>query len=104
MLGMRGGVDVVSCGMREGDKIDRQMEKENRIPGGKMLSWMREWGWTWADRNLLWTKRTALPQQIPTTTDEKRGRKLTEVRWIESCVAVISERKNEPRRKGEELA
>lgn len=55
-------------------------------------------------QNLLWTKRTALPQQIPTTTDEKRGGKLTEVRWIESCVAVISERKNEPRRKGEELA
>ena len=42
---------------------------------------------------------TSLPLQR-----EKRGRKLTEVRWIESCVAVISERKNEPRRKGEELA
>ena len=50
---MRGGVDVVSCGMREGDKTDRQMEKENRIPGGKMLSWMRDWGWTWADRTAL---------------------------------------------------
>lgn len=55
-------------------------------------------------QNLLWTKRTALPQQIPTMMDEKRGGKLTEVRWIDSCLAVISERKNEPRRKGEELA
>ena len=49
-------------------------------------------------QNLLWTKRTALPQQIPTMMDEKRGGKLTEVRWIESCLAVISERKNEPRK------
>ena len=25
---MRGGVDVVSCGMREGDKIDRERDGE----------------------------------------------------------------------------
>lgn len=28
VLGMRGGVDVVSCGMREGDKIDRERDGE----------------------------------------------------------------------------
>ena len=48
-------------------------------------------------QNLLWTKRTDLPQQIPTTMNEKRGGKLTEVRWIESCLAVISERNEKTR-------
>ena len=44
-------------------------------------------------QNLLRTKRTALPQQTPTTMDEKRGEKLKKVRWRESGLVVNSEGK-----------
>ena len=92
MLGTRGGVDVVSCGMREGDRREREMEKEQdprREDAGLGDRLEVELG----RQNLLRTKRTALPQQTPTTMDEKRGEKLKKVRWIESGLVVNSEGK-----------
>lgn len=68
---------------RESNKVSTrvsELEKANRIPGGRRLGWMLAWRWTWADRSCFGWKGQLFHSNPPTMVDEKRWGKLTKVR------------------------